>query len=421
MNIMIKRVSGALLIGLCLAGAVTAMRSLRNGSVAAVPQDVVTLTQLPAVEALQADTFQVDATLVGTVELKWGAAGTYSDTWTAAELNVLTDIAAIDLALLLAKGAGDAVTGYVDLQNSLVFTTQHLISTTVASAAAVTTKVGPQRSGSYAGNPLNLLSERISYTTETGQTVQRQFRLTAAPNPDSAQLVGEYRETVWGLTLQPLTIGGTFKLTDLKAAPVDVNRAPVANPQTVSTLANTAKAIQLTGSDADNNALTYTIVTNPTRGTLNGTAPNVTYMPKAGFSGSDSFTFRVNDGKVDSDAAAVTITIEVQGNTNHPPTAVADAVTTTAGVTITISVLANDADPDGDVLTVTINQQPKNGSATVNGDMIIYTPRANFSGVDSFSYTVTDSKGATASATITIMVKPQVSGAMIYLPLVSKQ
>ncbi|MEZ4659058.1 MAG: Ig-like domain-containing protein [Caldilineaceae bacterium] len=198
------------------------------------------------------------------------------------------------------------------------------------------------------------------------------------------------------------------------------NHPPVANAQTVTTPADTAKAITLTGSDADNDTLTYAIVSNPSNGTLSGTPPNMTYTPKAGFNGSDSFTFRVHDGTVDSDAAVVTILVEEQGDTNHPPTAGADAVTTTVGVTITINVLANDADPDGDALTVTINQQPQHGSAVVNGVTIVYTPNAGFSGADSFSYTVTDSKGATASATITVTVEPQAEGATIYLPLVNR-
>ncbi|MCB0142684.1 MAG: hypothetical protein KDE50_22475, partial [Caldilineaceae bacterium] len=80
---------------------------------------------------------------------------------------------------------------------------------------------------------------------------------------------------------------------------------------------------------------------------------NITYTPRAGFTGSDSFTFRVNDGQVDSDAAAVKITVEGQGSGNRAPQATNDAATTSAGQAVTISVLANDSDPDGDALTVT--------------------------------------------------------------------
>ena len=88
-----------------------------------------------------------------------------------------------------------------------------------------------------------------------------------------------------------------------------VNDTPVATAQSVSTAQNTAKAITLAGTDIENSALTYTIVTQPAHGTLSGTAPNVTYTPTTGYSGADSFTFRVNDGTVNSANATVSITV----------------------------------------------------------------------------------------------------------------
>ncbi len=87
------------------------------------------------------------------------------------------------------------------------------------------------------------------------------------------------------------------------------NQAPTANGQSVSTTQGTAKPITLTGSDPENSALTYAVLTNPANGTLSGTAPNLTYTPTASFSGQDSFTFRVNDGNLNSNTAAVSITV----------------------------------------------------------------------------------------------------------------
>jgi len=59
--------------------------------------------------------------------------------------------------------------------------------------------------------------------------------------------------------------------------------------------------------------LTYTVVTNPAHGTLTATAPNLTYTPTTGYTGADSFTFKANDGKVDSNTATVSITVEAAG------------------------------------------------------------------------------------------------------------
>ena len=88
------------------------------------------------------------------------------------------------------------------------------------------------------------------------------------------------------------------------------NHSPVASNQNVATTLNTGKSITLTASDSDTaDKLTYSIVKQPSHGTLTGTPPSVTYKPATGYTGSDSFTFKVNDGKVDSNTATISITI----------------------------------------------------------------------------------------------------------------
>jgi hypothetical protein len=68
---------------------------------------------------------------------------------------------------------------------------------------------------------------------------------------------------------------------------------------------NTPAEIQLTASDIDKDALTYTVLTRPAHGTLSGTAPKFKYTPGAGYQGKDGFTFKVNDGKADSEPATI--------------------------------------------------------------------------------------------------------------------
>jgi len=88
----------------------------------------------------------------------------------------------------------------------------------------------------------------------------------------------------------------------------DANTGPVANDQSVSTNEDTAKSITLSASDAEGDTLTYTVVSQPSKGALSGTVPNLTYTPNANYSGSDSFTFKANDGTADSNTAMVSIT-----------------------------------------------------------------------------------------------------------------
>jgi len=103
---------------------------------------------------------------------------------------------------------------------------------------------------------------------------------------------------------------------------IALNAPPKANAQTVVAVANVPQAVTLTGADYESSPLTFTVLTNPTHGTLTGTAPNLTYTATAGYGGSDSFTFKVNDGLLDSAPATVTLDVKL------PPT-ITSANTTT--------------------------------------------------------------------------------------------
>ncbi|EEF60300.1 beta strand repeat-containing protein [Pedosphaera parvula] len=88
-----------------------------------------------------------------------------------------------------------------------------------------------------------------------------------------------------------------------------VNHTPVANDQTVTLAANGSASITVTGSDVDGDELTYSLVSLPSHGTLTGITPHLTYQPTAGYSGSDSFTFKVNDGHTNSAAGTVSLNV----------------------------------------------------------------------------------------------------------------
>jgi hypothetical protein len=108
--------------------------------------------------------------------------------------------------------------------------------------------------------------------------------------------------------------------------PFGSNSPAVANNQAVTVNKNTQKPITLTATDPDNDPLTYTVVTPPENGTLSGTAPNLTYNPNLNHVGSDSFTFKANDGTADSNIATVSITVEEagqQGGYSYSPSFVA--------------------------------------------------------------------------------------------------
>ncbi|MGH9838554.1 MAG: Ig-like domain-containing protein [Blastocatellia bacterium] len=102
--------------------------------------------------------------------------------------------------------------------------------------------------------------------------------------------------------------GGTSK-HEIALEINNVNRPPTAVSQNVAVDQNGTLAITLTGSDPDGDPLRYKLLSQPAHGTLTGTAPNLTYKPNANYTGPDSFTFRTNDGTVDSNTATVSITV----------------------------------------------------------------------------------------------------------------
>jgi hypothetical protein len=179
----------------------------------------------------------------------------------------------------------------------------------------------------------------------------------------------------------------------------DVEHAPVAADQAVTTNEDTPVAITLGASDADGSAPTYTVVAGPANGTLRGTAPNLTYTPAANFSGADSFTFSVNDGSADSNVATVSITVT---EVNDTPVAADQAVTTNEDAPVAIMLGASDA--DGSALTYTIVTGPANGTLSGTAPSLTYTPAANFSGADGFTFSVNDGSAESNVATVSITV-----------------
>jgi Bacterial Ig domain len=275
--------------------------------------------------AVGANAAQLAGDYSGVVQLQFTVAGVYSDTLVTPPPAAGTpDLGAIDLALHLSQN-GSALSGYVSLDKTLVFTATHAIQN-----GGATLKIGPYVNGSFNGTNLTLVSERVAATL-SGHPIQRQFRLSGAISAsDGSRISGEYRETMWGATHQPVTVIGAFTLQ----RPVFATGAP--------------------------------------------------------------------------------------DTSNKAPNTVADTAATTRGKAVTINVLANDTDPNGDALTITAVSKPQFGAATTNGQNVTYTPNVGFAGQDSFSYFVSDGHGNTTAGSVTVIVGGQLSGHVIYLPLVRR-
>jgi len=178
------------------------------------------------------------------------------------------------------------------------------------------------------------------------------------------------------------------------------NSAPIADSQSVDTPEDISLAITLTATDSDpNDTLTYTIVNEPTCGVLSGTTPNVTYTPNPDYYGSDSFFFKANDGRTDSNIAKVEIDVTP---VNDAPVAQDQSVSTTKGILVNITLTATD--PEGDTLMYTIVTSPSSGSLSGTVPNVTYTPNQGFIGADSFTFRVNDGTVDSDTATVSITV-----------------
>ena len=180
------------------------------------------------------------------------------------------------------------------------------------------------------------------------------------------------------------------------------NTAPSAMNINVRTDEDVPKAATLRGSDPDGDPLTYIIVTQPSNGILSGDAPNLTYTPNADYHGVDQFTYKVNDGDLDSAVYKVNILVNP---INDPPVAADASVTTAEDTSVNITLTATDPDYY-DVLSYSMQSGPSHGTLSGAAPNLVYTPSPDYNGPDSFAFIANDGAVDSAPATVSISVIP---------------
>ena len=169
-------------------------------------------------------------------------------------------------------------------------------------------------------------------------------------------------------------------------------------PTTLDVLAN--------DTDPEGDALDIVANTDGRKGTVNilGGGTSVRYIPGANQTGTDTFTYTIEDPSGATDTATVTVQISPQ---NDPPNAVDDPTNGfLEDVTTLIDPLANDSDPEGDPFEITDAADGAKGVTTIvaGGTDISYDPSPNANGTDSFTYTIDDGNGGTDTATVTVQI-----------------
>lgn len=194
----------------------------------------------------------------------------------------------------------------------------------------------------------------------------------------------------------------------------DVNQPPVAVDDTLTVTedqpAGSTVLVLANDSDPDADPLTIASATNGAKGTVTiaGDALSVVYKPNANASGSDSFTYTIDDGRGGTDSATVDVTITA---VNDPPNAVNDPGPYTVYLkapALAIPVLANDTSlPDAaETLLITSVTQGSHGTVTIagGGTGLTYVATGSTLGLDVFTYTISDGHGGVDTASVQVTV-----------------
>ncbi len=203
----------------------------------------------------------------------------------------------------------------------------------------------------------------------------------------------------------PTAVDDTYQATEDVQLSVDARQGVLANDH-----------------DPDNkpfyNPMRAFIVGAPSNGTVGLRQDgSFVYTPKADFFGTDSFTYRVHDGRFWSNTATVTINVAA---VNDPPKALDDHYQTNQDQPLSINaaqgVLANDSDAEGDPISVRLVSSPAHGTVTLAKDgSFVYTPATGFSGADSFTYVANDGQADSRVAKANINVKATQAGTKFYV------
>jgi hypothetical protein len=244
------------------------------------------------------------------------------------------------------------------------------------------------------GNTLTITA--VTQGTKGSVSINAGATVTYTPNPNASG-GDSFAYTISDGSGGVDTATVAVTITAVNDAPVAVGDAAVTNenvPVAISVLAN--------DSDVDGGALSVSAVTQGTRGSVATNGTTVTYTPAANTNGSDAFTYTVSDGQGGTATASVTVSVLP---VNDPPVAAPDSGATREDVPVIIPVLANDTDPEGNPLTVTFTSTPPEGITNRLADNTVrYWPHPNFTGTETFTYTVSDGQGGSSVGQVTVIV-----------------
>ena len=238
------------------------------------------------------------------------------------------------------------------------------------------------------GGTVSIVNNKVRYTPAANFFGQETFTYTVK-NQDGDTLTAKVTVQVANVNDPPTAVDDTATTTE-DSAEININVL-----QNDSFLPDPTETLNIKSVSTGSKGGTISI--DPTSNVIK-------YKPAANFNGTETFTYVVQDGHGGEATGTVTVTVT---SVNDNPTATDDTIKVNQNVSnFVLDVLGNDkSDPDtGETLTITSKSNPSHGTLVLEGGQLKYTPTAGFRGADTFTYTISDGHGGTATATVNLQV-----------------
>ncbi len=259
------------------------------------------------------------------------------------------------------------------------------------SLAFVISGTGSRSASSFDGSAADAPVLNITYSTGGGNSNHFILQVNPATFPPNATLTTDNSESAVVLNNGEVDCANNFGII--------THLPPVALPDTAYADAGVSIQIPILNNDYDpeGTPLSVTLLTNPPYGTaVNNGSGILTFTSNAGFTGWQTFLYKICDAGTPSLCDTTTVSVLVQPLVNRAPEAMDDYDTTFVNMPIETDVTANDFDAQFDVMAVSLSPgilQPANGTVVViSKNEIEYIPNPGFTGDDVYQYIVCDDR-----------------------------
>ena len=243
--------------------------------------------------------------------------------------------------------------------------------------------------------------DTLSFSVPSGTTPHGTITCTGATGASCTYT----STTVSGADTITFTADDGFGGTDTGTITINLtNQGPIAHASNVTATRHVAKAFTLAADDPNGDPLTYSVVTDPTKGTATCIAADCTYTSRVGETGSDALVFKVEDGQGGTDQATVTIDL---ANPTAPTTpgfgTVGSPLSVRYSETVAVDPLAGST---GQNVSLDTFAQGSHGSVVLDGgtNLLVYSPTGDVLGADSFTYALVDEVGQHVTGTVYVNV-----------------